>query len=216
MNEPLAAGSTPGSDAESNSNIGADGGASEFVGYAVEYGPDLADLRALANSGVLSGASGAVTIVRGLGSLRRGETGRGLFRLATGALLVAVAVAQRRAGDDGEQRDDQSVDQRDVAGSDTDLGDVSSGLDATDEGPATGGDPTEVADTGPDVEDVSSGLDTERSTDAVDDVDSTDVVDTGPDAEGVDPDPDPGSTSQERADRSDDTAHHDDEDDESR
>lgn len=201
MNESLGADSDPGGYGEADGSTG-----EKVFEYASENGPDLADLRELADSGAITGIGGAVTVLRGLGALRRGETGRGLFRLATGVLLLALAVAQRRTRDDQSGGSDASpFDQTDVTGSTSDLDDVSSGLDASDEGPETDGDPADVVDTGPDVEDVSSGLDDDDSP-AIggrEDIDSTDVTDTGPDVEGIDPDPDPGSSSQERADRDD-------------
>lgn len=185
MNESIGSDSSPGSYGESDDSTG-----EKVFEYASEYGPtDLDDLRELASSGAITGLGGAVTIVRGLRSLRRGETGRGLFRLATGALLVALAVAQRRTRDGrSEGRDTGAFDQTDVAGtgSDTDLEDVSSGLDTSDEGTETDTDPAEVIDTGSDVEDVSSGLDSEDRRGSRGDTDQTDVVDTGLDTDDID------------------------------
>lgn len=181
MNESLGAGSSPDGRGESDGSTG-----EKVFEYASENGPDLGDLRDLAESGAITGLGGALTVLRGLGSLRRGETGRGLFRLATGVLLLALAVAQRRTrGDQSGDRDTGAFDQTDVAGSTTDLGDVSGGLDEADEGPETDADPAEVVDTGSDVEDVSTGLD-EAEHDGSDDADPSDVVDTGPDVEDVD------------------------------
>jgi hypothetical protein len=201
VNESLGADSGTGSYGESSDSTG-----EKVFEYASEYGPtDLDELRELASSGAITGLGGAVTVLRGLGSLRRGETGRGLFRLATGVLLLALAVAQRRTRDEGSGgrgTGTAGVDQTDVTGSTTDLEDVSSGLD-TDEGRGTDADPASVVDTGSDVEDVSTGLDAEDRDASVDDMDRTDVADTGPDVGGIDTDSDPGSTSQERADRSD-------------
>lgn len=188
MNESLGSDSSPGSYGESSDSPG-----EKAFEYAAEYGPTgLDDLREIAESGALTGVGGAVTVLRGLGSLRRGETGRGLFRLATGVLLLALAVAQRRTRDEGSGgrgTGTDGVDQTDVTGSTTDLEDVSSGLD-TDEGPSAGADPARVADTGSDVEDVSTGLDANDRHASVDDMDRTDVADTGPDVEGVDADHD--------------------------
>ena len=198
MNESLGSGSDPGSYGESSGSTG-----EKVFEYASENGPDLADLRELAESGAITGIGGAVTVLRGLGSLRRGETGRGLFRLATGVLLLALAVTQRRTRDDQSGGSDTGpFDQMDVTGSTTDLDDVSSGLDASDDRPETDADPADV-DTGSDIEDVSSGLDEDQDG-SIGSVEQADVADTGPDVEGIDPDPDPGTTSQERADRSDD------------
>ena len=188
MNESLGSDSSPGGYGESDDSTG-----EKVFEYATEYGPtDLDELRELASSGALTGLGGAVTVLRGFQSLRRGETGRGLFRLATGVLLLALAVEQRRSRDEGSGgrgagAGTAGIDQTDVAGSQTDLEDVSSGLDTSDRGPETGGDPAEVVDTGSDVEDVSSGLDdTER--DRPGDTDPAEVVDTAPEVSAIDAD----------------------------
>lgn len=156
-------------------------GDTDVIGSVHELGPAV---RELVTSGVLTGASGVVTLGRGVQSLRRGDVGRGLLRLAVGGVFVAVAVAQRRSSGGSRGRETGAVDQTDVVGRESALGDVSSGLDTGDEHGGT--DPTEIAETGPDIEDVDTGSSAgeDEGIDR-DDVEATDVVTTGIDDDAV-------------------------------
>jgi len=167
---------TLGSDPSEGAGSNEQGGAG-VTGAVRELGPAV---RELATSGVLTGAGGVVTLARGVQSIRRGDVGRGLLRLAVGGAFVAAAVAQRRDGGGlpwGRASDD--VEPTDVVGRESDLGDVSSGLDAGND-TAAGTDPTEISETGPDIEDVDTGSSAggDGGTDRGD-VEETDVVTTG-------------------------------------
>jgi len=91
--------------------------------HASALGPSV---RELTGSGAYSGLGGVVTFGRGLRSLRRGETGRGLWRLAAGGLFVAIAVAQWRSSRSASRDDTRSTDD-DTDTDDTDL--VTTGFD---------------------------------------------------------------------------------------
>lgn len=157
--------------------------------YASSLGPTA---RELSGAGAYSAFGGVVTFGRGLRSLRRGKTGRGLWRLAVGGLFIAIAVAQRRSRKRRSGRDDtRDEDYTDVLDSGSDIEDVSDGIDTDDR---AGGDdtpdPTQVAETGPDIADVDAGSDTSREDDVrstVDDqdTDETDIDDTDPVTTGV-------------------------------
>jgi hypothetical protein len=111
-------------------------------------GPLAGYLRTAADSGALAGASGAVTVLRGLSALRKGKVGRGLGRLALGGLFIAVARYQRRSGSGGNA----DVDERDVVGS-PDVGGIE-----TDDGDRTPEHTGASVVDNPDVEDVSDGV----------------------------------------------------------
>jgi hypothetical protein len=98
--------SNPSRGAESNENS---------YGWVLEYASALGPtVRELTGSGAYSALGGVVTFGRGLQSLRRGETGRGLWRLAVGGLFVGIAVAQRRSAKrrSGEDDTDETADGR--------------------------------------------------------------------------------------------------------
>lgn len=109
--------SNPSRGAESNENS---------YGWVLEYASALGPtVRELTGSGAYSALGGVVTFGRGLQSLRRGETGRGLWRLAVGGLFVGIAVAQRRSATRRSGEDDtRGEDYTDVLGGGSDVEDV--------------------------------------------------------------------------------------------
>ena len=175
-------------------------------------------VRRAVRSGALFGAVGAVTFVRGLRDLRRGEVGRGLVRLLAGGGFVAAALARRGSTDGGDGPDgDRSagVDQTDVADTGVDI--ESAAATGTESESATGDEAAEVVGSSADVEDVagtesddSSRASGDEAADVVgssanvedaaeseteldsdvdsSDVDQTDVVDTGVGEETADED----------------------------
>ena len=170
----------------------AQGGASsgrEYVSEAMRY------VRSGVESGAFAGASGGVSLFRGLRSLRRGDSLRGLGRLLLGGLFVAIAVVQRRSksgGSAGGERERGGVDQTDVVDTGPDIEDVSEGMTAGDQSHASGDEAAAVVDAGPDIEDAEPSLESDSDAETTDgdqidtrtaDVDQTDVVETGIDEE---------------------------------
>lgn len=132
-------------------------------------------LRRGARSGALAGVGGGMFVLRGVRSLRRGDYARGVKRLFTGAMLIAVAVAQ--------QRDSTGVDQTDVVNTSPDLDDTTTkqvdqnGQHATgDEAAAVVGSSADIEDAGesPEVDSDGAPTDIDRT-----DVDRTDIAETG-------------------------------------
>lgn len=151
----------------------------EMAEQARKYAPTVA------RSGAVEGLSGAVTLVRGLRSLYRGETGRGLVRLLVGGLFLALAATRRRSVDrllDGHG--DSDVDQRDVADTSTDIGDLDTETDADTDGSEREGEPADVVDPSVDVEDTGPSPELDSDVDETD-VDQRDVVETGVDDESI-------------------------------
>lgn len=134
--------------------------------------------------GRIAAVGGAVSVLQGLRELRRGNRTGGLARVGLGALLVGVAVAQRRwSGDRGATTD---VDQADVVGfsSEVEAAVDPEGDETADEAtPETSEEEVAaVGDTTVDVGEVDEP-DRESSSDVDrDDVDQSDVVETGVDA----------------------------------
>jgi hypothetical protein len=158
--------------------------------------------RRAVRTGAGPGLGGALLVLRGVRSFRRGARGRGLGQLLVGGLLLALALRQRRSrGDDGA-----ALDATDVATTGPDVEAGATG-EAGDSGlSATGDEAAEVVDTSPDVEaaarsgsDASDAADSSEGTDPADSpadeagstsVDESDVVDTGVEGDLDDVEPD--------------------------
>jgi len=143
-------------------------------------------VRRAVQSGALFGTVGAVSLVRGLRDLRRGDVGSGLVRLLAGGGFVAAALARRGATDgDGSGGDalggdlNLSVDQTDVVDTGVDV----EGVAARDiEGEAaTGDEAAEVVGSSADIEDA-AGSDRDEVSRASGE-EAADVVDSSADLE---------------------------------
>jgi hypothetical protein len=118
------------------------GGASRLARYA----------RRALRSGALAGVGGGVSLLAGVRALRRGDRVRGVVRLALGGLLVAVAVRQRRGGEQAGAG--SGVDQTDVVDTSPDIEDAGPAPELDSDVDATDVDQTDVVDTGIDEADL--------------------------------------------------------------
>ncbi|MFB1066216.1 hypothetical protein [Natrinema sp. H-ect4] len=137
----------------------------------------LQSVRGGIESGLPAGIGGGVSLLRGVRALRRGEREHGVGQLVLGGVLVAVAIAQRRA--DGRRDETRAdIDQTDVVSTGPEIDD----LEERDAGGGqhTGDEARRVAGTSIDIEDVDSSPDLESDVDASE-IDQSDVVETGTD-----------------------------------
>lgn len=143
-------------------------------------------VRRAVRSDALFGAVGAVSLVRGLRDLRRGDVGSGLVRLLAGGGFVAAALARRGTTDgDGSGGEalggDRSpaVDQTDVVATGIDVEGVAA-RDAEGEA-ATGDEASDVVGSSVDIE-AAAGTDRDEVSRASGD-EAADVVDSSADVE---------------------------------
>ncbi|PGF16913.1 hypothetical protein CP556_12800 [Natrinema sp. CBA1119] len=137
----------------------------------------LQSVRGGIESGLPAGIGGGVSLLRGVRALRRGEREHGVGQLVLGGVLVAVAIAQRRA--DGRRDETRAdIDQTDVVSTAPEIDDLED-RDAVG-GRHTGDEARRVAGTSIDIEDVDSSPDLESDVDASK-IDQLDVVETGTD-----------------------------------
>lgn len=141
-----------------------------------------------ARSGNLAAASGVVSLLRAVRTLRKGDRKRGIVQAASGLFWLGVATTQRRSGSRSGD-----VDQSDVAATSVELDDVDAGTSDTDH--RTGDEVVDTTDADLDETDTKPELDSDVD-DA--DVDQTDVVDGG-DVESVSEETDDEADEQETA-----------------
>lgn len=131
-----------------------------------------------AKSGAFAAASGGITLLRAIQSIRRGDRKRAVGRLLASGFWFGVAGVQRRSGgsDGGVTAPfDGDVDQRDVADTTPDIGDVATDADEG-TGPDSPGDPSDVVDTTTvDIDESDTAIEHDRdpNTDPADAVDTT-------------------------------------------